>query len=169
MLADFTRMVRDAERRSERVFDLRPKAPVEVRREPEFTEKNAAAHYTPPAPDGTRPGVFWVPMPGAPYETIGMRTLAYHEAVPGHHFQIALQQEMKELPRFRRYHVFGGISAHAEGWALYAERLAAWWSTPACTRAAGRASRRSTTESPCPRWSATWWSPARQRPTKSAS
>jgi uncharacterized protein (DUF885 family) len=125
ILADFSRMVRDAEQRCEAMFDLRPKAPVEVRREPAFTEKNAAAHYTPPAPDGSRPGVFWAPLPGAPYEMTGMRTLAYHEAVPGHHFQIALQREMTSLPRFRRDFVFGGISAHAEGWALYAEQLAA--------------------------------------------
>jgi uncharacterized protein (DUF885 family) len=54
-----------------------------------------------------------------------MRTLVYHEAVPGHHFQLALQQEMTDLPRFRRDRVFGFISAHGEGWALYAEQLAA--------------------------------------------
>jgi uncharacterized protein (DUF885 family)/dipeptidyl aminopeptidase/acylaminoacyl peptidase len=125
LLAEYTRIVRDAERRSATMFDLRPKALVEVRREPEFTEKNAAAHYSAPAPDGSRPGVFWVPLPGPSYEISTMRTLAYHEAVPGHHFQIALQREMKELPLFRRKTVFGGIASHAEGWALYAERLAA--------------------------------------------
>jgi uncharacterized protein (DUF885 family) len=54
----------------------------------------------------------------------GMRTLAYHEAVPGHHFQIALQIENTNLPRFMQLRVFGGISAITEGWALYAERLA---------------------------------------------
>jgi uncharacterized protein (DUF885 family) len=54
-----------------------------------------------------------------------MRTLVYHEGVPGHHFQIALQQEMEGLPRFRRDGVFGFISSHGEGWALYAEHLAA--------------------------------------------
>jgi len=125
LLAEYTRIVRDAERRSAAMFDLLPKAPLEVRREPEFTEKNRAPHYAAPTPDGSRPGVFWVPLPGSPYRISGMRTVAYHEAVPGHHFQIALQREMTDLPRFRRYSVFGGNLSHAEGWALYAERLAA--------------------------------------------
>ncbi len=124
LLARYTAIVRDAEKRAAAIFDLRPQAPCEVRREPPFTEKSAAAHYTGPAPDGTRPGVFWVPLPGAPFRIVSMRSLAYHEAVPGHHFQIALQAESKELPAFRRNRVFGGLPAHAEGWALYAERLA---------------------------------------------
>jgi uncharacterized protein (DUF885 family) len=55
----------------------------------------------------------------------GLRTLVYHETVPGHHFQIALEMENMELPRFRQIHAFGGISALSEGWGLYAERLAA--------------------------------------------
>lgn len=125
LLARYTELVRDAERRALSLFDLRPKAPCEVRREPPFTEKNAAAHYTGPASDGTRPGIFWVPLPGSPYRIVSMRSLTYHEAVPGHHFQIALQSESQELPRFRSARVFGGLPAHAEGWALYAERLAA--------------------------------------------
>lgn len=125
LLARYTELVRDAEQRASAIFDLRPKAPCEVRREPPFTEKNAAAHYTGPARDGSRPGVFWVPLPGAPFRIVSMRSLTYHEAVPGHHFQIALQSELEDLPRFRRDRVFGGLSAHAEGWALYAERLAA--------------------------------------------
>jgi len=124
LIEDYTRYVRDAERRSADLFDLRPKAPVEVRRVPPMTEKTAAAHYTFPAPDGSTPGIFWAPLPGPTYRMARMRTLAYHEAVPGHHFQIALQQEMTDLPRFRRDRVFGGIAAHAEGWALYAELLA---------------------------------------------
>jgi uncharacterized protein (DUF885 family) len=64
-----------------------------VKREPLFTEKTAAAHYTGPAKDGTRPGIFWAPLPGPDFRIVGMRTLVYHEAVPGHHFQVALQQE----------------------------------------------------------------------------
>lgn len=125
LLARYTAIVRDAEQRAAAIFDLRPKAPCDVRREPPFTEKSAAAHYTGPARDGTRPGVFWVPLPGAPFRIVSMRSLAYHEAVPGHHFQIALQAESTELPAFRRDRVFGGLAAHAEGWGLYAERLAA--------------------------------------------
>jgi hypothetical protein len=89
--------VRDAERRAAQVFDLRPKAPVDVRREPAFSERTAAAHYTTPAPDGTRPGVYWLPLPGPTYGLLRTRSLSYHEAVPGHHFQLALQQEMTDL------------------------------------------------------------------------
>ncbi len=125
LLARYTEIVRDAEKRSALLFDLRPQAPCAVKREPPFTEKNAAAHYNGPARDGTRPGTFWVPLPDAPWPMARMRTLAYHEAVPGHHFQITLQVESKELPAFRRDRVFGGIPAHSEGWGLYAERLAA--------------------------------------------
>ena len=125
LLARFTEILRDAERRSALIFDLRPRAPIEVRREPPFTERTAAAHYTLPAPDGTRPGIFWAPLPGPFFEVGGMRTLAYHEGVPGHHFQLAIQQELTSLPRFRRDRIFGGLPAHSEGWALYAEQLAA--------------------------------------------
>jgi uncharacterized protein (DUF885 family) len=125
LLEQFAGFLHDAELRAARVFDVRPKAPVEVRREPVFTEKSAAAHYTVPAKDGSRPGIFWAPLPGPRFHILSMRTLVYHEAVPGHHFQIALQAEMTDLPQFRRDRVFGNISAHAEGWALYAEQLAA--------------------------------------------
>jgi uncharacterized protein (DUF885 family) len=118
-------MLADALKRSETVFDLRPKAPCVVKREPPFTEKTAAAHYTGPAKDGSRPGVFWAPLPGPTYNISGMRTLVYHEAIPGHHFQIALQRETASLPRYRRDGIFGGGSAYSEGWALYAEQLAA--------------------------------------------
>jgi uncharacterized protein (DUF885 family) len=125
LLARYDEILRDAEKRAALMFDLRPVAPVVVKREPPFTEKTAAAHYTPPAKDGSRPGTFWAPLPGPKFEINEMRTLVYHEAVPGHHFQIALQYEMTNLPRFRRDGVFGFISAHGEGWALYAENLAA--------------------------------------------
>jgi uncharacterized protein (DUF885 family) len=124
LLARYDSILRDAEQRAKQVFEVTPKAPVEVRREPAFTEKTAAAHYSSPAKDGSRPGVFWAPLPGAPYEIVGMRTLVYHEAVPGHHFQVALQQEEPGLPRYRRDFVFAGGPAYSEGWALYAEQLA---------------------------------------------
>jgi len=125
LLAQFTAMLRDAEKRAASVFDLRPKAPIEIRREPAFTEKTAAAHYTQPARDGSMPGVFWAPLPGPGFNILGMRTLTYHEGVPGHHFQIALQRETDSLPRYRRDGIFTGGPAYSEGWALYSEQLAA--------------------------------------------
>jgi uncharacterized protein (DUF885 family) len=125
LLAKYEEILRDAEQRAALISDLRPKAPIVVKREPSFTEKYAAAHYAAPAPDGSRPGIFWVPLPGPTFRITEMRTLAYHEGVPGHHFQLALQSEMTSLPRFRRDRAFGSIPAHSEGWALYAERLAA--------------------------------------------
>jgi len=124
LLAADERILRDAEARAGLLFDLRPMAPVQVLREPPFTEKNAAAHYSAPAPDGSRPGTVWIPLPGPEFSMLTMRTLIYHEGVPGHHFQIALQQESTDIPLFRRKRVFGGVSAFAEGWALYAEQLA---------------------------------------------
>jgi len=124
ILASYAEMVKDAERRSSTLFNLKPRAPVEVRREPPLTEPSAAAHYTLPAPDGTRPGIFWVPMRGPTFDMIRMRSLSYHEAVPGHHFQLAIQQELTGIPKYRSQRIFSGGSAHSEGWALYTERLA---------------------------------------------
>jgi uncharacterized protein (DUF885 family) len=124
LLARYEALLRDAEARSRDLFDITPKAPVVVKREPPFTEKTAAAHYTGPAKDGTRPGIFWAPLPGPDFRIVGMRTLTYHEGVPGHHFQVALQQENTGLPRYRRDRVFGVGSAYGEGWALYSEQLA---------------------------------------------
>ncbi len=124
ILASYADMVRDAERRSDALFNLKPRAPVEIRRVPPLTEPSASAHYTLPAPDGSRPGIFWVPLRGPVFDMIRMRSLAYHEAVPGHHFQLAIQQELEGIPKYRSARIFGGGSAHSEGWALYAERLA---------------------------------------------
>jgi len=128
LLEKITEIMRDAERRSEAAFDLRPKAPVIAKREPAITEKTAAAHYTPPAPDGSQPGIYWVPMatmdPKSDWLGIGLRTVVYHEAIPGHHFQVALQHETPDLPRYRKRLLMGFNSAYIEGWALYAERLA---------------------------------------------
>ena len=101
-------------------FGILPKAPLELRKvEPFREEGSAAAFYEQPSPDGSRPGVYYVntfDMKGLPiYE---MESLAYHEAIPGHHMQIAIAQELEGLPRFRR---FGGNTAYVEGWALYTE------------------------------------------------
>ncbi len=124
LIARYAAYVADAQRRAEPLFNIKPKAPVIVQREPALTERTAAASYTTPAADGSRPGIFWAPLPGPSFNVLGMRSLAVHEAVPGHHFQLALQQEEAGLPRWRQFRVFGGGSAHSEGWALYAEMLA---------------------------------------------
>jgi uncharacterized protein (DUF885 family) len=124
ILARYTAAVRDAERRAQALFNLQPAAPVEVRRVPALTERTTSAYYSTPAPDGSRPGIFWAPLPGPDYDMLRIRSLAVHEAVPGHHFQLALQQEQRDLPLWRQRRVFGGGSAHSEGWGLYAERLA---------------------------------------------
>ena len=119
LIARYTEYIRDAERRSEALFNRRPRAPVEVRRVPPLTERVSSAYYTVPPTDGSRPGIFWVPLPGNVFfYGARMRSLAYHEAVPGHHFQLAIQQEQRDLPRFRARRTFGGISAHSEGWGL---------------------------------------------------
>lgn len=124
LLARYTAFVREAQERALPLFNLKPKAPVEVRRVPALTERTASAYYTTPAPDGSRPGIFWAPLPGPTFDIARMKSLAIHEAVPGHHFQLALQQEEVGLPKWRQFRVFGGGSANSEGWALYAERLA---------------------------------------------
>jgi uncharacterized protein (DUF885 family) len=137
ILAEAEKWVRDAEKRAALVFDKTPRARVEVRREPAFSEKTAAAHYTDPASDGSRPGIYYLPLPGPTFEVVRMRSLAYHEAVPGHHFQIAMQQEVTDLPKYRRLMIFGGSSAYIEGWGLYAERLADennWYEGDPCGR-----------------------------------
>ncbi len=121
-IAAYTGIIRDAEKRAAALFDMRPKAPVEVRRVPLFREANSPAYYTTPTPDGSRPGIFWTPQLNPPF--VASRSLAYHEAVPGHHFQLALQGERADLPLFRRYGFLGFLSGFTEGWGLYAERLA---------------------------------------------
>lgn len=125
IMADVEQILRDAQKRSETLFDRVPKSPVNAQPFPRFREANAAANYNSPAPDGSRPGIFQIPLRPERMTKYGLRSLVYHETVPGHHFQIALQVENKDLPRFRQIGAFGGISALVEGWGLYAERLAA--------------------------------------------
>jgi uncharacterized protein (DUF885 family) len=124
VLADYAKILKENNERSLEAFDRRPKAACIVQRIPAFQEANAAANYQGPPKDGSRPGIFRVPLPGPKFPGPGMRTLAAHEGIPGHHFQIASQVEMTSLPAFRRQNPFGSMSAYTEGWGLYAERLA---------------------------------------------
>lgn len=105
------------------LFGVLPRAPVAVERVPVFKEAGAAgAYYRPPPLDGSRPGTFFANLRDvSEVQRFGMRTLAFHEAIPGHHLQIALSLENRDLPLFRRFIPF---TAFTEGWALYAERLA---------------------------------------------
>src|SRR5713226_6965198 len=125
IMADVEGILRDAEKRAAPLFDLRPRAPVVAQPFPRFQEANAAANYTAPASDGSRPGTFRIPLRPEQMTKFRLRSLVYHETVPGHHFQVALDVENDSLPRFRRIRAFGGIPALSEGWGLYAERLAA--------------------------------------------
>jgi len=103
-------------------FSLTPKAPFEIRAVEAFRAKSAAGgEYQSPSEDGSRPGVFYVNTYDLPTrKTWDAEDLFLHEAIPGHHFQLALQQELQGVPAFRR---FGGETAFVEGWGLYAESL----------------------------------------------
>ena len=103
------------------LFGLQPKTPFEVRRTESFREASASAEYNPGSLDGTRPGIFYVPIPDvSKYNFFSDEDLFLHEAIPGHHFQISLQQENTSLPSFRKSLWY---SAYGEGWALYSESL----------------------------------------------
>jgi len=104
-------------------FNILPKAPLEVRRVEEWREETAPiAFYNRPAPDGSRPGIYYVNLKDmASKQKHEIETVAYHEGAPGHHFQIAIQQELTGVPSFQKFAFFG---AYTEGWGLYAERLA---------------------------------------------
>lgn len=106
-----------------KLFSVFPKADYEVREVEAFRAQSAAgAYYQQPSADGSRPGIFYVNTFNLKAQPkFGMETLSLHEASPGHHFQITIQQELEDLPKFRR---FGGdYTAYVEGWALYAEYL----------------------------------------------
>lgn len=108
--------------RVDELFSLKPKAAFEIRPVEPFRAQSAAGgSYMRPSEDGSRPGIFYVNTYDLPTrKTWDAESLFLHEAIPGHHFQLALQQELGELPKFRR---FGGETAFAEGWGLYAESL----------------------------------------------
>ncbi len=104
-------------------FNILPKAPLEVRRVEDWREETAPiAFYNQPTPDGSRPGIYYVNLKDmGSKQKHEMETVAYHEGAPGHHFQIAIQQELEGVPTFQKFAFFG---AYIEGWGLYAERLA---------------------------------------------
>jgi len=123
ILKDYQTILDEVNAGMDKAFSLRPKMGVEVLRIPVFKEKTApGAYYQGPKLDGSTRGKFYANL----YDIkeipkFAMRTLAYHEGIPGHHFQIALKQELEGLPMFRKVVPF---TAYSEGWALYAERLA---------------------------------------------
>jgi uncharacterized protein (DUF885 family) len=104
-----------------RLFGRMPKTAFEIRQTEAFRAASASAQYNRGAADGSRPGIFYVPILDATkFKTPGMESLFLHEAIPGHHFQVSLQQENANLPKFQR---FAFYSAFSEGWALYTESL----------------------------------------------
>ena len=123
VIKDYNQMVKEAEQDVRPYFFDFPESPVEVRAVPEYSEKTAAGgYYQSPSLDGSRPGVFYANLYDIKQTPkFGMRTLTFHEAVPGHHFQIALNLENDELTLYRRLGY--RTSAYTEGWALYAEQL----------------------------------------------
>lgn len=125
IMADIDAILADALARTAESFDVRPATPVIAQPYPEFRWENAAASYTQPPTDRSRPGIFQMPLRPSQLTRFALRTLVYHETVPGHHFQVALAIENEELPAFRRIRALGGLAASSEGWALYAERFAA--------------------------------------------
>jgi len=117
-----TALIDDMEVRLESVFKTKPKADLNVKRVESFRERSTGkAFYQSPSPTGDRPGRYYVnlhDMKAMP--TYELDALAYHEAIPGHHMQIAIAQELKDIPKFRKY---GGFTAYIEGWGLYSELL----------------------------------------------
>jgi uncharacterized protein (DUF885 family) len=121
-LDDAVKLIDDMKLRLDEVFIVKPKADLLVKRVEAFREKAAGkAFYQQPAPDGSRPGIYYAnlyDMEAMP--TYQMEALAYHEGIPGHHMQIAISQELEGIPKFRK---FGGYTAYIEGWGLYSEYL----------------------------------------------
>lgn len=115
-------LIEDMEGRLDQLFLTKPKAALKVKAVEAFREKSAGkAFYQQPAPDGSRPGVYYAnlyDMDAMP--TYQMAALAYHEGLPGHHMQIAIKQELTDIPMFRK---FGGYTAYTEGWGLYSEMI----------------------------------------------
>ncbi len=122
LLSGYEELRERVDSRLPELFEHIPKADFEIKPVEKFREKTAAgAQYMGATPDGSRAGIFYVNTYDLKaHPKYGMTTLFLHEVSPGHHFQISLQQEQEDLPKFRR---FGGYTAYVEGWALYAESL----------------------------------------------
>ncbi len=123
ILRDYQSMIDTIDAGLDPYFNVRPQQSVRVERIPVFKEKTSpGAYYQGPALDGSRPGVFYANLRSvAEIPRFSMRTLAYHEGIPGHHFQVTIQQELQGVPTFRKLLPF---TAYSEGWALYSEQLA---------------------------------------------
>ena len=119
---DATTLIEGVYAIADQYFNVLPKAPLEVRRvEPWREAGSSTAFYNRPSRDGSRPGIYYINQQDMnSVQKHIMNSLAYHEGAPGHHFQLAVQQELEGIPDFRKYR---GYSAYTEGWALYAERL----------------------------------------------
>lgn len=124
VISDYNEMLIQAKKDVKPYFERLPKSKVEIRAVPEYSEQTAAGgYYQAPSLDGSRPGVFYANLYDIKQTpTFGMRTLTFHETIPGHHLQIALNQENKKLTLYRKLGY--RTSAYTEGWALYAEQLA---------------------------------------------
>ncbi len=123
VIADYQSIIDEIDAKMPEYFAILPKGKVEVKPVPKYKEKTAAGgYYESPSLDGSRPGRFYANLYDlSATPKFAMNTLAYHEAIPGHHFQLAIQNELEGLPIFRS---FMGSTSYTEGWALYAERLA---------------------------------------------
>lgn len=121
-LSEATTLIEDMKGKLDEMFITKPKAELNVKAVEAFREQSAGkAFYQRPSEDGTRPGLYYAnlyDMKAMP--TYQMAALAYHEGIPGHHMQLAIQQELKDVPKFRK---FGGYTAYIEGWGLYSEYL----------------------------------------------
>ncbi len=121
VIANFNTIRERVDRKLPELFDLKPKGSFEVRRTESFREASASAEFLPGNKDGSRPGVFYIPIPDVKsFNNFDNEALFLHEAVPGHYYQLTLQQENDELPEFLHPE---SISVFVEGWALYAESL----------------------------------------------
>lgn len=117
----FNRILPKMQPHLKQLFNIIPKSALQIKPVEKFRAANVPASYSRGAPDGSRPGYFNLPIPDVMnYNALGMESLFSHEGIPGHHFQLSLQQENTNLPKIRR---FAGYSAFSEGWALYTESL----------------------------------------------